>query len=289
MRQECIVRFGKPELVGILTEASPPEQSSKISLLLLNAGMLSRVGPNRLYVRLARAAQALGVTSLRFDFSGIGESPATHANLEAEQFTLKEALMAADFLREDGSSHLVVCGMCSGAEVALRLLLDDPRVNHAVLVNPRFVDVRSVPKQWDLANRRIARKHILRRLLEADAWRNVLRGQSKLSRDGLLIGAKPQGACSPTSQEPQVSQALDPAPAMQRGQSLRLVLSDLDPHVNLYHQIVAPRLRSAGLHPKVTQLQRADHVLTLKHHQDQMIEAVLQDLRALQFVAMPSP
>ena len=70
---EEVTRFGSNgSLVGIL---SRPMRSNRNlpAILLLNAGLVHRVGPNRIYVRLARHFAALGFSVLRFDFSGIGD------------------------------------------------------------------------------------------------------------------------------------------------------------------------------------------------------------------------
>ena len=71
---ERIVRFGPEDgLLGILTEPVSPPRGPAI--LFLNAGVLHHVGPFGWYVSLARRLAELGFLSLRFDLSGIGDSP----------------------------------------------------------------------------------------------------------------------------------------------------------------------------------------------------------------------
>ena len=43
-------------------------------VVLLNAGIIHRIGPNRLYVQLARRLASRGHAVLRFDLAGIGDS-----------------------------------------------------------------------------------------------------------------------------------------------------------------------------------------------------------------------
>ncbi len=75
MKEEAL-RFGpNGSLIGIVTDPSEEERGKNLpAFLLLNAGHLHRVGPNRHYVSIARKLSAMGFTVLRFDFSGIGDS-----------------------------------------------------------------------------------------------------------------------------------------------------------------------------------------------------------------------
>ena len=75
--RELTVLMGRHKsLVGIFTESSQsPAVTAPPTVVLLNAGIVHRVGPNRMHVLLARALAAAGISSLRFDMSGIGDSP----------------------------------------------------------------------------------------------------------------------------------------------------------------------------------------------------------------------
>src|SRR3954447_26582491 len=70
-----VLRIGpEQQLAGIF---SHPEASAvpaaRPAVVLLNAGVLHRVGPHRLHVQLARRLAALGFASLRLDLGGIGD------------------------------------------------------------------------------------------------------------------------------------------------------------------------------------------------------------------------
>jgi hypothetical protein len=104
--------------------------------LLLNAGLLHRVGPNRLYVALARRLAAAGLPVLRFDYSGLGESEARRDELTIEQSSLAEGVEAMEFLETSGvADRFVPMGICAGAENAHRLAREDARVVGAVLID----------------------------------------------------------------------------------------------------------------------------------------------------------
>lgn len=109
------------------------------AVVLLTAGIIHRIGPDRLYVRLARALAQAGAFVLRLDFSGIGDSgapshpPDIHRS-EAEQRELSECL---DFIeRTEGVDRFVLIGLCSGGDNALLGMYRDERVVGAVLLDP---------------------------------------------------------------------------------------------------------------------------------------------------------
>jgi pimeloyl-ACP methyl ester carboxylesterase len=133
------LQFGEGgRLFGILTLPSVPARSAQELpvFVVLSAGLLHRVGPYRLHVRLARELAQIGFPSLRVDLAGTGDSP-PRAGLTNQQS------VAADFeeivgildLRL-GRLPLVLAGLCSGADNAMRLTVKEPRVVGMVLLDP---------------------------------------------------------------------------------------------------------------------------------------------------------
>jgi pimeloyl-ACP methyl ester carboxylesterase len=134
--KERPVTFGAMKsLSGILTEPAG-SGAGQPAVLLLNAGLLHRVGPNRFYVTLARQLAAAGLPVLRFDYSGLGESEPRRDELSLEQSMLAEGIEAMDFLAASGvADRFVPMGLCAGAENAQRLAHEDARVAGAVLID----------------------------------------------------------------------------------------------------------------------------------------------------------
>ncbi len=108
--KEQAVNFGeKQSLVGILTDPQNEKGSNiQVGAILLNSGILHRVGPGRTYVKMARELAALGFTVLRFDFSGIGDSKVRHDNLPFDKSSVDEAQAAAAQVPAFRSQRLVV-------------------------------------------------------------------------------------------------------------------------------------------------------------------------------------
>lgn len=133
---ERVAWFGDEEsLVAIVSEPSPPRPVP--SILILNAGVLHRVGPHRFHVRLARRLAGLGHRVARLDLSGIGDSRALPGRMTFRESSVADIRTTLDsFGAEDGSAGFILFGICSGADNALAAAQVDPRIRGLVLVDP---------------------------------------------------------------------------------------------------------------------------------------------------------
>lgn len=139
MSDEAVL-FGRARsLVGILSDGAPRRDARVLpAVIFLNAGAVHRVGPHRLYVKAARMLAALGFTTLRFDFSGTGDSGPRTMSVYYEQEGVIETREAMDFLsRIRGCSQFVLIGLCSGAITAFQAACADRRVVGIVPINGR--------------------------------------------------------------------------------------------------------------------------------------------------------
>ena len=147
--REVPVTFGRDGgLFGILAE--PPANAARLdrgetALLMLNVGGNYRIGPNRLYVKMARALAANGYRVLRFDLTGLGDSraepgPRTHNYFSKD--SASDVIAAIDRMAAEGCTKFWVMGVCSGSYVAFQAALADPRVSGQVLMNSRLLEWR---------------------------------------------------------------------------------------------------------------------------------------------------
>lgn len=151
---ERVARFGDGgRLIGIVTEPSAegPLHAS-LGFIVLNVGMLHRVGPFRLGVALARRAAGLGVTSLRFDIAGLGDSLVPGEEGTKREQSVRDVRRAMDFMGErHGVEQFVLWGLCTGADHAHAAAVADERVCGVVCVEgyayrtPRFYWHRYAP------------------------------------------------------------------------------------------------------------------------------------------------
>ena len=109
-------------------------------LLILNAGSVHNIGPNRMWVKLAREWAARGIVVLRLDISGIGDSPphAGHAdNVVYSSTVADDVRLALGYMRaRHGVGECHVLGLCSGAFQAFRAAVDGEGIASAVMINP---------------------------------------------------------------------------------------------------------------------------------------------------------
>ncbi len=125
---ETIAVFGPDHsLTGILAQPGAGA-SGRIGCLLLNTGVNHRIGPHRLNVKLARRLASLGIPSLRFDLSGIGDSRPAQGAADFRHQALLDMKAALDHFETVGVRQVMVFGICSGAENGLALALNDSRV-----------------------------------------------------------------------------------------------------------------------------------------------------------------
>ncbi len=167
-------------LFGILTE--PLGERTGLAAVLVNAGAQRHIGPNRMWVEIARRWAARGVPTLRFDLGGIGDSDGDAAALAHVAGIYKPAygpqLHAA--LATLGGRGLperfVVLGLCAGGYWSIHAALEDERVRLAILLNTRSLI-------WDEGVYGVRRARELReRLLLGSTWRKALHGELDLAR-----------------------------------------------------------------------------------------------------------
>src|SRR5205807_4337362 len=109
------------------------------TLVLLNIGANHRVGNGRIYVTLARDFAARGFRVLRFDRTGIGDSPARPGakdNIIYSSQGTADTQSAMDYIETiRGERSFVLMGICSGAYFAYYTAAADPRVTGLVMIN----------------------------------------------------------------------------------------------------------------------------------------------------------
>lgn len=166
--REKAVRIGKANpLMGILTEPPAGVTANGHGVVLLNAGLLHRVGPSRLHVQIARRLAPMGYQLVRFDFSGIGDSEARRDGLAFEQSAVLEVQEAMDLLAAKGVKHFTLMGLCSGADAAFLTAVADPRVGALVQLDP-----------WIYATWKFEAHRFARKLGNRTSWRNLLNGDT---------------------------------------------------------------------------------------------------------------
>ncbi len=171
---------GSPALFGVISEPPPNAQPAGLCVLLLNAGAVRHIGPNRMWVEAARRWAVRGVTSARIDLPGIGESDGErNAGVEGlyrlELVEEVERAMGALAVRL-GNPRFAVVGLCSGAFWAFHAAIRNPGIRAALLLNPRLFF-------WDPE---VDRRRVLRRTAKGLGalrdWRRLIQGRISSER-----------------------------------------------------------------------------------------------------------
>jgi alpha-beta hydrolase superfamily lysophospholipase len=180
--REQPLRFGADaRLFGLLTEPREVPSRRRPAVLLLNAGSVHRIGPNRMYVTMARSWAALGFSVFRLDIAGIGDSASSDPALENQTYSkhavrcVKEAMALLAARR--GVERFVLVGLCSGAYVAFHASLGDPKVAGALMINPQTFHWRE-GDSIEVARRDNYKEalHYRRSALDPERWAKALRG-----------------------------------------------------------------------------------------------------------------
>lgn len=185
--RETALRIGPDaRLFGMATSPTklPPAEARHV-VLLLNAGAVSHVGPNRLHVKLARHLAQHGVVSLRMDLSGIGETPAVGAEPENKVYA---ARMQQDLaiVRDHVAQHypqadISVVGLCSGAYHGFKGAVSGVRMRRMIAINPLTFFWKegmnlAIPDFQVVAETAYYRSVAL----DPSSWLRVLRGETDL-------------------------------------------------------------------------------------------------------------
>lgn len=153
---ERLVLLGPDGLVGVRCEPSAPAAGPVV--LLLNSGSETHVGAGRTWVEYARGMAAAGVSSIRLDFRGWGESPndglAPGRPYDAQ--VDDDVVNAVEALRAVGE-EAVLAGLCAAAWVSLDVArrLD---VAGVVALNPPLFWSRGDPIITLIPDERIVRR-----------------------------------------------------------------------------------------------------------------------------------
>jgi pimeloyl-ACP methyl ester carboxylesterase len=163
-------------------------------VILLNAGAVPRVGPNRLHVSLARKLAARGALVLRLDLSGIGDSaprPGCEENVVYSDQAVRDVAAAVLWVRRQGAREVAVVGLCSGAYHAFKAAVAGEQIDTVVPINPlTFFYTPGMP--LDFAAFRVTEdvQRYQKSVRSAASWKKLLRGDVDLRRVARVVAER---------------------------------------------------------------------------------------------------
>jgi hypothetical protein len=287
-RFETPLFFGAGDLLfGILNEPVGTRHRQRPAILLLNAGTVHRMGPHRMYVRLARHWAGLGFCVLRMDLSGIGDSPAAEGcpeNLCYPRDRLADVEAAMDAIeRRLGATRFVLVGLCSGADIAFKSALASERVAGTVMMNPRTFCVHDL----ELVETYKRANYYLQTLLDHGKVLRLLRGQVDVRRALGMLAANVRRAWRRRHEAARSKETKSDVPEAlrqlaRRGVDTLLVASEHDPGVEYVDRHFGRGMRALE---QVAGFRRADfhgtdHTFTSLFAQERVAETITHHLLA---------
>ncbi len=163
---------------------------------MLNTGATSHIGPNRMYVDLARYWAARGYVVLRLDLAGIGDSntrPGEVTNQVYPPGAIYDIGVAIEFLRRQCAvSNITLAGPVCRAYHSLRSAVSGLPVDTVLLVNPLTFYWKHGSTLNDLQISEVVRNPgvYAENAFSPRHWSKLLRGQ-------VNMGAHSRGVCAP--------------------------------------------------------------------------------------------
>lgn len=127
--KEFPVLFGtNGSLIGMISTPAGGHVEP-VACIFYNMGGNHRVGPRRINVKLARQLAQAGVSSIRFDLAGLGDSGPATGSMTFMAQAIVDVRAAMDQVQESlGIQRFILMGLCSGAPSSLEATVVDPRV-----------------------------------------------------------------------------------------------------------------------------------------------------------------
>ncbi len=258
--QEQAFRFGRARhLVGIagLPSSVAPEA---VGVIVLNAGLVHRIGPFRLHVEMTRRLNVQGYPTLRFDLSTIGDSASSGESQTRKQQICADVTDAMRLLGEQAAcKRFVLIGLCSGSQSAHMVACSEAKVAGAV-----FLDGYA----YRTLGYRL--RYYVPRLLDARRWLRVFSRRRKTHQGG---SNEPAFTVAPLPQE--VVRA-DFAGMLDRGIKLCLIysggISQYFNHARQFRECFGRVIT----HPDVSTsfLKEADHTYILTGDRNRLLDSI---------------
>ena len=279
-REQALALGSRGALVGVLTQPDGPVDLSRPVVITVNAGLVHRVGPQRMHVTLLRRLAQCGFTGMRFDFSGIGDSPTRTDQLPYIRSTLEELReVMDDVTTRTGHTRFCVIGLSSGALVAMAGAGADPRVAGVGMLNPHGFGASSV---WgEHVESVYLGKVYAGNVFSLHSWRKLLTGRTDYRRMWHALryrlgGGRPAQGERSAELEATVQGARPELMAfLARALPTLMVFSQRDRSLHNLEQILGQSWRQRlGRNVKVVEIADANHTFASPVHLQQALQVI---------------
>lgn len=289
MRERALLLERNGSLVGIVTDpVYSPDSDDKPAVIFLNAGMLHRVGPNRIYVNLARKIAEAGFTALRFDLSGIGDSIARLDSIPFRESALSETQEAMTYLQSRKNiDRFILLGICSGADAAFNIACADERVVGVVLINGYYLPDDVIMDLMHRIQAGTRERYYRRRLFDLRSWWRVVTRRSDVRSIRAAVAGKIRNLFSRRVDVTHGTEhSLEWRRLTERGCQALLVYTEGSTALDSFNLTIKKGIEALSESGKVAVeiVNDADHVFTLIWSQERLMDLAMSwmsdDLRA---------
>lgn len=160
---ETITQFADSRITAIISKPSLSRDCVKApTIILSNSGSVHRVGPNRVYVEMARALAVSGFKVIRLDLRNLGDSvegvPNNENNPYPAESTDDISAVMDELQSQNSDQTFILAGLCSGAHNVFHTALEldhSSAIEELIMINPlafyrrphRFVDNSKVQEK----------------------------------------------------------------------------------------------------------------------------------------------
>ena len=282
------------QLFGIVTKPRAGAPRRDQQLMLVSSGSNPGYGPNRLYLNLARRLASAGMSVLRLDISGIGDSlPHGGApdNVVYPANAAADLKAAADFLLASDPAPVTAGGVCSGGYHAMLASKVGVPLSGMLIINPlRFAPVTSAPLEERQTMTIAEVQRYGRSARTSKAWVKLLTGQVNvrrivgvfLERSVARIRQLAREALRHTRWHVADDFGWELERLAERGIDSLFVFSARDPGAALLAEFAGSAARSLEREGRlrIIEIPDADHTFTLVHQQIRLIDSLVNKLGA---------
>jgi alpha/beta superfamily hydrolase len=279
-------------LRGIVAKPAQAPPSGR-AVILLNAGAVGYIGPNRLYVDLARKLAARGDLVLRFDLSGIGESdtrPGAVENTVYGEHALRDVGAAVAWMRQQqGVRTVAVAGLCSGAYHGLKAAIAGQPIDTVIAINPLTFDYKpGMPLDFAAFRVTADAQRYAQSARSTESWKKLLRGDVDVRRVAKVVVARARNAAEHRAKDVMRRMRVplrndlgtDLLALARRGVAIRFIFSASDPGPAMLAEqggSAVTRLEASGA-LRVQVIDGPDHTFTPRWSHPLLLDAIASAL-----------
>jgi hypothetical protein len=287
MKEEIIIFGNNDSLAGVITYTGENQSEKDFGVIFLNAGLIHKIGPNRLYVKIARILAGKGINCFRFDYSGLGDSAISNEKKNQDEIKNGEIDQAINKLTEKISiKKFILIGICSGAEDAFKASLNDPRVVGLLLIDGTYYDKMLLNDLYATAAKKTAMRYYKKNIFSVKRWLKIISGKSNIfSRNNIFIlqGLINRGKKKTNSEKPGVFVTTDEKVGIEeweklfkRNVKIYLIFCEGGTYIDLFKLTISGQLEAINRNGqlKIELIKDVDHTFTPVWSQELLTEKI---------------